>query len=146
MASFENNGLFYHRVSLVSSALRVFGGIGKRQGDPSRWLGRLVFLGEDLWWQLLELVEGYLPSCAVQLGVAACEVCEDHRQKIAGLEEVDGRPYRPLDLSDSLCEDLEVPDWPEGWDEERIWGDISPQERRSLQRLLGSRAPKCMDT
>jgi hypothetical protein len=50
------------------------------------------------------------------------------------------------DLSERAAEEIGVRDWPDSWDEEKIWGDISPEKRRSLQRLLGSRAPKWMDT
>ncbi|MFH1312887.1 MAG: hypothetical protein ABIJ00_06630 [Candidatus Eisenbacteria bacterium] len=120
----------------------------KRQGDPSRWLGKLVLLGEDGWQALLELVEAHRPSRVVEVKVPAPEVYEDREEKSddADLEEVAERYFTSLDLPEDLCEDVEIPDWPEGWQEERIWGDLSPEERRSLRRLLGSRAPKWMDT
>jgi hypothetical protein len=106
----------------------------------------LVFLGEDLWRELLDSVGAYLPSCGVAAKTPNPEVREDHQEEIAEFEEVAERYYGSLDLSESASENLEVPDWPDGWDEERIWGDISPEKRRSLWRLLGSRAPKWMDT
>jgi hypothetical protein len=106
----------------------------------------LVFLGEDLWRDLLGLVAASAPSCAVEAMVPAEEVGEDYPEETAELDEVTGRAYESLDLSEDRCEDLEMPGWPEGWDEEKIWGDISPSKRRSLKRLLGSGAPKWMDT
>jgi hypothetical protein len=130
----------------VYSLLSGRGGIRKRQGDPSRRLGKLVFLGEELWWELLDLVGPYLPSSGVDVEEPGAEVCEDHQEESAEREEVAERYYGSLDLSERASEELEVPDWPDSWDEEKIWGDISPEKRRSLQRLLGSRAPKWMDT
>jgi hypothetical protein len=128
----------------VSKRIIADFGIRKRQGDPPVWLGELVFLGEDLWRDLLELVKAHLPSCAVEVKAPAPEVCEE--AEIAESEEVAERYYGTLDFPEDLCEQVEVPGWPEGWEEERIWGDLSPEERRSLRRLLGSRAPKWMDT
>jgi hypothetical protein len=130
----------------MTTPKRCHVGIRKRQGDPSRWLGKLVFLGEDLWRDLLDLVGAYLPCCAGEPEESAPQVCEDHQEEIAELEEVAERYYGSLDLSESASEEVKAPDWPDGWDEEKIWGDISPEKRRSLQRLLGSRAPKWMDT
>jgi hypothetical protein len=88
----------------------------------------------------------YLPSCEVDVEELAPEAREDCRDELADVDEVEIRPYESLDLSEGLYEDLEASDWPDGWDEETIWGDISPSKRRSLKRLLGSRAPKWMDT
>ena len=122
------------------------GGNRKVQGDPRSWLGELVVLGEDLWEELLDLVEAHPPSLAGYPEVSAPEVCEQEADEIAELDEVDGRHYQRLDLSENVSEDLEAPDWPDGWDEERIWGDISPSKRRSLRRLLEGRDPKWMDT
>ena len=106
----------------------------------------MVFLGEDLWRDLLDMVRAYLPVLDVVVKEPAGQASEDGDDEIADSDEVDGRPYESLDLSEGLCEDLEIPDWPDGWDEERIWGDISPSKRRSLERLLGSRTPKWVDT
>jgi hypothetical protein len=92
------------------------------------------------------MVGPYLPTPGVVVEEPTPEASEEVGNEIADVDEVDVRPYESLDLSDGLCEAPEVPDWPEGWDEETIWGDISPSKRRSLQRLLGSRAPKWMDT
>jgi hypothetical protein len=76
-------------------------------------------------------------------------------------DEIDEEPDDQADLDESETEriylgllDLEPapqarpdsPLWPEGWDEEKVWGDIGPSERRYLKRLLGNRAPKGMDT
>lgn len=101
-----------------------------------------MLLGEDGWRALLELVEAHRPSCVVEVKVPAGEVYEDRQEESddADVEEIAERYFTSLDLSEDLCEDLKVSDWPEGWQEERIWGDLSPEERRSLQRLLGSRA------
>jgi hypothetical protein len=120
----------------------------KRHGAPPGWLEQLVFLGEDLWQSLLELVEPHLPSPVVEVAAPAPEVCEDVQEESDEVdpEEVCERYFTSLDLSEDLCEDLEVSDWPEGWQEERIWGDLSPEQRRSLSRLLAGRAPKWMDT
>jgi hypothetical protein len=107
----------------------------------------LVFLGEDRWRDLLDLAASCVASWPVGSKASTLEVHEDRGDEIGGgLDEVTGRPYESLDLSEGPCEDFEVPDWPEGWDEEKIWGDTSPQEWRSLKRLLGSRTPKRMDT
>jgi hypothetical protein len=80
----------------------------------------LVFSGEDLWRELLGLVKEYLPSYAVEAKASAPEVCEEEEEEIAALGEVAERYYGSLDLSGGLSEEVEVPDWPEGWDEERI--------------------------
>jgi hypothetical protein len=103
-------------------------------------------LGEDVWEELLDLVEAHPPSLAGYPEVPTPEVCEEEAEEVAELDEVDGRHYESLDLSEGLCEDLEAPDWPEGWDEETIWGDISPSKRRSLRRLLEGRDRKWVDT
>jgi hypothetical protein len=99
-------------------------------------LGKLVFLGEDLWAQLLDLVGSALPSGAVEPEKPIPEVCEALEDDTAEPEEIAGRYYVPLDLPETLAEDLEVRDWPRAWDEERIWGDISPEEQRRLKILL----------
>jgi hypothetical protein len=88
----------------------------------------------------------YLPHRDVVVEEPARRGSEDGGHEIADIYEVDSRPYECLDLSEGPCEDLEVADWPEGWDEETIWGDISPEKRRSLKRLLGTQTPKWMDT
>jgi hypothetical protein len=105
-------------------------------------LGRLVFLGEDGWRDLLELVEAHRPSCVVGVKVPAGEVYEDRQEESddADVEEIAERYFTSLDLSEIGSEEVRTSDWPEGWQEERIWGDLSPEERRSLERLLGSRA------
>ena len=105
-----------------------------------------MFLGEDLWRDLVDMVGAYLPVCDVVVEAPANQASEDDGDEIAEFCEVDGRPYESLDLSEGVCEDLEIPDWPDGWDEERIWGDLSSSKRRSLERLLGSRTPKWVDT
>lgn len=92
----------------------------------------------------MDLVGASVPSYAVEVKARTPEVCEE--EEIADVEEQVERYYGSLDLSGELCEDLKVSDWPEGWQEERIWGDLSPEERRSLRRLLASRAAKWMDT
>jgi hypothetical protein len=96
----------------------------------------LVFLGEDLWAQLLDLVGSALPSHAVEPEEPISEVCEALRDDTADPEESVGRYYMPLDLPEPPCEDLEIRDWPDPWDEERIWGDMSPEEQRRLKTLL----------
>jgi len=93
-------------------------------------------LGEDLWGDLLELVKAHLPSPSVEVQAVAPAVCAE--EEIADLEEVVERYYGSLDLTVEPCDELKVSDWPEGWQEERIWGDISDEQRRSLRRLLGS--------
>jgi hypothetical protein len=103
-------------------------------------------LGEELWRDLVDMVGPYRSLRDVVVEGPARRADEDGGDEIAEFDEVDGRPYESLDLSEGLCEDLEIPDWPDGWDEETIWGDISPEKRRSLQRLLGSQTPKWMDT
>ena len=94
----------------------------------------------------MDLVEAHQTSLAVYREVPAPELCEEEAEEVADLNEVDGRHYESLDLSEGPCEDLEAPDWPDGWDEEKIWGDISPSKRRSLRRLLEGRDRKWMDT
>ena len=96
----------------------------------------------------MELVEAHRPSRVVEVKAPAPEVYEDRQEESddVDLEEVAERYFTSLDLSEEPCEDVKVPDWPEGWEEERIWGDLSPEERRSLRRLLGSQAPKRVDT
>ena len=98
----------------------------------------MVLLGEDLWRDLLELVEAHRPSRVVEVKAPIPEVYEDGQEESddADLEEVAERYFISLDLSEDLCEDLMVSDWPEGWQEERIWGDLGPEERRRLERLL----------
>ena len=98
-----------------------------------------MFLGEGGWLDLLDLVGPYLPSPVVEVEASVPEVYEDGQGESDEVysEEVAERYFRSLDLSEDLCDDLEVSDWPEGWQEERIWGDISPEHRRSLRRLLG---------
>ena len=103
-------------------------------------------LGEDLWEELLDLVEAHRPSLAEYPEVPAPELCEEEAEEVAELDEVGGRPYESLDLSENVSEEVGVPDWPEIWDEEKIWGDISPSKRRSLLRLLEGREGKWMDT
>jgi hypothetical protein len=102
----------------------------------------LVFLGEDSWEHLLDLVEASMLFHGFGAREACPAACEE--EEIAEVDE-DER-YYVLDLSETASEDVEPSDWPDFWEEERIWGDLSPQERRSLERLLGSRAPKWMDT
>jgi len=63
-------------------------------------LGELVFLGEDLWAQLLDLVGSVLPSHAVEPEEPTPEVCEALEDDTAEPEEILGRYYVPLDLPD----------------------------------------------
>jgi hypothetical protein len=111
-------------------------------------LEKLVFLGEEGWEALLELVEPHRPSPVVEVAVPVPEANEDGQEESDEVdpEEVSERYFTSPDLSEDLYEDLKISDWPEGWQEERIWGDLSPEQRRSLRRLLGSRAPRRMDT
>ena len=95
-----------------------------------------MFLGEDLWAQLLDLVGSALPSWAVEPEEPTPAVCEVLQDGATEPEEIVGRYYVPLDLPETLAEDLQVRDWPDPWDEERIWGDLSPEEQRKLRPLL----------
>jgi hypothetical protein len=104
----------------------------------------LVILGEDLWEQLLDLVGASVLSCGAELQEPTRELPEE--EEIAEIEEEAERYFGSLDLSETASEEVEARDWPEIWDEERIWGDISGEERRSVLRLLEGRAPKWMDT
>jgi hypothetical protein len=99
----------------------------------------LVILGEDLWDQLLDLVEASVPSCGAELQEPTREVREE--EEIAEIEEAAERYFGSMDLSETASEEVEPSNWPEIWDEERIWGDISPEERRSLLRLLRGSSP-----
>ena len=102
----------------------------------------MVFLGEDLWQDLLELVEAHQPSRVVKVKSPAPEVCEGRQEESddVDLEEVAQRYFTSLDLSEIASEEVKTSDWPEGWEEEKIWGDLSPEERRSLRKLLSTRA------
>jgi hypothetical protein len=122
----------------------VPGGNRNKHGDPRSWLGRLVILGEDLWEQLLDLVEASMPSCGAELQEPTREVREE--EEIVEIEEEAERYFGALDFSETASEEVEPSNWPDLWDEERIWGDISPEERRSLRKLLEGRASKWMDT
>ena len=93
-------------------------------------------MGEDRWVQLLDLVGSALPSGGVEPEEPASEECEALCDDTAEPEEIAGRYYEPLDLPGPLADDFEVRDWPDPWDEERIWGDISPEQRRRLKLLL----------
>ena len=117
-------------------------GVRNKQGDPSSWLGKLVFLGEAGWRALLELVEAHRPTRVVEVKAPAPVVFEDQQEESddVDLGKVAERYFTSLDLSEITSEEVRTSDWPEGWQEERIWGDLSPEERRSLERLLGSRA------
>lgn len=103
-------------------------------------------MGEDLWQELLDLVRAPMSCPELEVRAVAREVCEEEEEQIGDLEEVAERYHLSLDPSESVPEEARTSDWPEGWQEERIWGDLSPEERRSLHRLLGTRAPKRMDT
>ena len=94
----------------------------------------------------MDMVGPYLPHSDVVVEEPTGQASEDGDDDIAEVAEVAGRPYESLDLSEGFYEDVEMPDWPDGWDEERIWGDMRPCTRRSLRRLLGSRTPKWVDT
>jgi hypothetical protein len=96
-------------------------------------------LGEDLWAELLALAEEHLPDEASTCQEPAGEEFDDRQDEIPQPEtsEADGRYYRPLEEPDILIESRQGRRWPEVWDEDRLWGDLSPEERRRLNRLLG---------
>jgi hypothetical protein len=95
-------------------------------------------LGEDLWAELLALVEGEVCKEMATCGEPADEQLHDGQDEIPETEthEADGRHYRPLEVPDILIESRQGPRWPKVWDEDSLWGDLNPEERRRLNRLL----------
>jgi hypothetical protein len=96
-------------------------------------------LGEDVWAELLALVEEHFADEASTCQEPAGEEVGDRQDEMVEAEpsEADGRYHRALEAPDILIESRQGQHWPKEWDEDRIWGDLSPEERRRLNRLLG---------
>jgi Trm5-related predicted tRNA methylase len=95
-------------------------------------------LGEDLWAELLAVVEGEICEEPTTFQESADEQLQDRQGEITETEthETDVRHYRPLEVPDILIESRQGRHWPMVWVEDRLWGDLSRDERRRLNRLL----------
>jgi hypothetical protein len=99
----------------------------------------LVCLGQDLWAELVALVEAEaLPAVAAEevLPEGASEAVETEDVQPETCEEED-RYYGSLDLAEIAPSRARRTRWAAPWQEDDLWGDLDQETRRRLKRLLG---------
>lgn len=98
----------------------------------------MVCLGEDLWAELLAVVEAEVSEEPTTFQESTDKQLQDRQDEVTETEthQTDVRHYRPLEVPDIFIGSRQRQCWPKVWDEDRLWGDLSREERRRLNRLL----------